>query len=70
MAATGIGTRDAARLVHHFVCGAHRIAISSESLADLLGLMESECRGALEAMAARGLLRKEVLESGPVLYCK
>ncbi len=65
-----VGTRDAAGLVHHFVDGANRLAITSESLADLLGLMEDECQEVLEAMAARGLLRKEALEFGAVLYCK
>lgn len=56
--------------VKHFVRGSHRLAITSRSLAELLGLMEAECRMALDAMAARGHLRKELQDPHPPLYCK
>jgi len=56
--------------VRQFVGGAHQLAISSESLAELLGLVESECRLALDALVARGLLRKVPRDSRSPLYCK
>ncbi len=65
-----IGRREAAARVRHFVRGARRLAITSESLAGLLGLMESECRLVLDAMASRGTLRKHAQESSAPLYCK
>ncbi len=70
MAATVSGAGDAATRVRHFVRGAHRLAITSESLAGLLGLVEDECREALETMAATGLLRKEPRGVTSPLYCK
>lgn len=65
-----VGRKETAAKVRRFVGGAHRLAISSESLAGLLGLVESECRVALDALAARGLLRKVPEDSGSPLYCK
>ncbi len=62
--------RETAARVKNFVRGAHRLAISSESLAELLGLVEAECRMALDALATRGLLRKVVQDSSAPLYCK
>ncbi|MHB0868864.1 MAG: hypothetical protein ACYC66_07150 [Chloroflexota bacterium] len=62
--------RGAAMKVKHFVGGAHRLAITSESLSDLLGLAEAECRIALEALAAGGMLQKVERDSGAPLYCK
>ncbi len=70
MATTGSSVRRSARRVHHFVHGTHRLAITSQSLADLLGLLEEECRLALEAMTTRGLLRKVTSDHGAPLYCK
>lgn len=62
--------REASTKVKRFVRGARRLTISSESLAQLLGLVESECQAALEAMAARGLLRKDARDPNFPLYCK
>lgn len=65
-----LGRKEATRRISHFVRGAHRLAITSASLAALLGLVEEECRAVLEAMAATGVLRKEVRELEAPLYCK
>ncbi|MGE5618327.1 MAG: hypothetical protein ACM3US_03625 [Sphingomonadaceae bacterium] len=64
------GWKPAARMVKHFVVGAHRLAITSESLAELLGLSDAECQAALEALAARGALKKVERDSDSPLYCK
>ncbi len=61
---------DATARVRQFVRGSHRLAITSQSLAELLGLMEAECRIALDAMVASGHLRKLMQGSLPPLYCK
>ena len=70
MASAGFGRKEAARRIGHFVRGAHRLAITSASLAALLGLVEEECHAVLEAMAATGMLRKEARGLEPPLYCK
>ncbi len=68
-AGAAMGT-DAAAKVKQFVAGAYRLTISSESLAELLGLVETECRIALDALAASGLLRKLPRDSRSHLYSK
>lgn len=61
---------ETAAKVRQFVAGAYRLTISSESLAELLGLVEAECRIALDALAAGGLLRKVSRDSRSPLYSK
>ncbi|HEX2987033.1 MAG TPA: hypothetical protein VHS06_02555 [Chloroflexota bacterium] len=56
--------------VRQFVGGSHQLAITSQSLAELLGLMETECRIALETLVVGGHLRKLIQEPHPPLYCK
>ncbi len=66
----GVGRREAATKVKRFVRGAHRLTISSEALAELLGVVEHECRLVLDDLCARGLLRKISRRSSSPLYCK
>ena len=70
MATPSPGSGEALARIFDFVAGANRLAISSPTLAELLGLSEEECHAALEEMAAGGLLRRETGESGDDLYCK
>lgn len=60
----------AVKLVEQFVGGTHRLAITSRALAELSGLVEEECRAALEALAAEGLIHKDEAEAAAPLYCK
>ena len=70
MAARSVTRFDAARRVRHFVGGTRRLAITGRALAELLGIVEEECLEVLEAMVARGLLRKDRLGQNTFLYCK
>jgi hypothetical protein len=56
--------------VMQFVRGSHQLSITSQSLAELLGLMEAECRSALDGLVAAGQLRRVLQEPHPPLYCK